>query len=280
MKEGFVREVYLRSTPSVDLDLVPDGEQVDCTKHTILMSVYERLLDEYCETEEDRMSANAFMLSSGPQLVRDPDCATRFKHMLDERVVDEPDDEIRTLTVVKENFDEIVNDGDLCGYVKKYVSEKFRKEWYRNYIGTKKVTFDGPDDHTEEDIISDEDISIFIKGGWDEFLRYRLITGHTERQDRLTRFMRECPIRVLRLFGNGHGLYDSIPYLFYEGLAKGGEYELYGCAKDEFIDILRGKTTDEKFEDPEYATVLEEKYGLCRRLSPCIGLACMVLRCF
>ena len=33
MKAGFVREVYLRSTPSVDLELVT--EQVDCTKHTI-----------------------------------------------------------------------------------------------------------------------------------------------------------------------------------------------------------------------------------------------------
>ena len=50
MKAGFVREVYLRSTPSVDLDLVT--EQVDCCKHTILMSVYNQLLDEYCETKE------------------------------------------------------------------------------------------------------------------------------------------------------------------------------------------------------------------------------------
>ena len=67
MKAGFVREVYLRSTPSVDLDLVT--EQVDCCKHTILMSVYNQLLDEYCETKEERMSANMFMLMSGPQLV-------------------------------------------------------------------------------------------------------------------------------------------------------------------------------------------------------------------
>ena len=67
MKPGFVREVYLRSVPSVDLELVT--EQVDCCKHTILMSVYDQLLNEYCENDEERMSANMFMLMSGPQLV-------------------------------------------------------------------------------------------------------------------------------------------------------------------------------------------------------------------
>ena len=69
MKAGFVREVYLRSTPSVDLELVT--EQVDCCKHTIPMSVYDQLLVEFCETDEERMAANMFMLMSGPQLVQD-----------------------------------------------------------------------------------------------------------------------------------------------------------------------------------------------------------------
>ena len=68
MKAGFVREIYLRSTPSVDLELVT--EQVDCTKHTIPMSVYDQLLAEYCENEEEKMSANMFMLMSGPQLIQ------------------------------------------------------------------------------------------------------------------------------------------------------------------------------------------------------------------
>lgn len=67
MKEGFVREVFLRSTPSVDLEVIT--EQVDCTKHTIPMSVYGQLLEEFCENDEERMSANMFMLMSGPQLV-------------------------------------------------------------------------------------------------------------------------------------------------------------------------------------------------------------------
>ena len=69
MKDGFIREVYLRSTPSVDLDLVT--EQVDCTKHTIKCSVYDQLLDEYCENKDERFACNMFMLQSGPQLVED-----------------------------------------------------------------------------------------------------------------------------------------------------------------------------------------------------------------
>ena len=71
MKDGFIREVYLRSTPSVDLDLVPDGEKVDCTKHTIKCSEYDKLLAEYCENSNEKMACNMFMLQSGPQLIED-----------------------------------------------------------------------------------------------------------------------------------------------------------------------------------------------------------------
>lgn len=67
MKDGFIREVYLRSTPSVDLDLVT--EQVDCTKHTLKMSVYDELLAEFCENSDERFACNMFMVQSGPQLV-------------------------------------------------------------------------------------------------------------------------------------------------------------------------------------------------------------------
>lgn len=75
MKTGFIREVYLRSVPSVDLKTV-EG-QVDCCKHTILMSVYDSIVEEYCESEDDKVSANFFMLMSGPQLVNDQDeCET------------------------------------------------------------------------------------------------------------------------------------------------------------------------------------------------------------
>ena len=69
MKDGFIREVYLRSEPSVDLDLVTEPKSVDCTKHTIKMSVYNALIDEFCESEKERGYAAMFMLMSGPQLV-------------------------------------------------------------------------------------------------------------------------------------------------------------------------------------------------------------------
>lgn len=67
MKQGFVREVYLRSVPSVDLETVVG--QVDCCKHTLKMSVYDEIVEEFCESEGDKVSANMFMLMSGPQLV-------------------------------------------------------------------------------------------------------------------------------------------------------------------------------------------------------------------
>lgn len=71
MKDGFIREVYLRSTPSIDLNLVPEGEKVDCGKHTILMSEYNKLVEEYCENEDEKMGAAFFMLNSGPLLIDD-----------------------------------------------------------------------------------------------------------------------------------------------------------------------------------------------------------------
>ena len=68
MKPGFVREVYLRAIPSVDLELVT--EQVDCCQYTIKMSVYDPIIKEFCENKEEEMSAHMWMLMSGPQLVQ------------------------------------------------------------------------------------------------------------------------------------------------------------------------------------------------------------------
>ena len=67
MKPGFVREVYLKATPSVDLELVT--EQVDCCEYTIKISVYDSIIKEFCENKEEEMSAHMWMLMSGPQLV-------------------------------------------------------------------------------------------------------------------------------------------------------------------------------------------------------------------
>lgn len=69
-KPGILREIYLRSIPSVDLDLVPEGEQVDCCEHTMKMSVYEQLLEEFCENKDEEVQVGMLMLMSGPQLVQ------------------------------------------------------------------------------------------------------------------------------------------------------------------------------------------------------------------
>lgn len=175
--------------------------------------------------------------------------------------IDETDDEIRSLTIVKNSFQYINDDYNLSQYVIKYIADRFRQEWYKNYIGTKKITFDGPTNYKETGEITDEDISAFMSGVWNNFLNYRLKIGHTERQDRFTALMRNYPMEILDWLRGGWND-EAIPYYFYEGLAKGGEYELYGCSKSEFIDILGRKEFEEQEEEFEYAAVLEEEFGI------------------
>jgi hypothetical protein len=65
----FMREVYLAATPSVDLNDLKDGEQIDCRNYTIKMSDYERILAEFSAGITDRiMFGNMWMLNSGPRL--------------------------------------------------------------------------------------------------------------------------------------------------------------------------------------------------------------------
>ena len=188
----------------------------------------------------------------------------------------EQDEEIRILSNVKKWYEVLATDGSDKNYLSSLIDidkredyldtlqtfvetkfrEKYRQEWYKNYIGTKKITFDGPTSYKETGEITDEDISAFMSGAWGNFLNHRLKVGHTERQERFTALMRDYPLEVLKWMG------EAIPYYLYEGLAKGGEYELYGCSNDEFIDILRGKYIDEQDEEFEYAAVLEDKYGI------------------
>lgn len=174
--------------------------------------------------------------------------------------IDEKDEEMRFLTIVKDIFEDIRGDYEFGEFVYSFMSTKFRQEWYKNYIGTKKITFDGPTNYKETGEITDKDISAFMDGYWKDFLNYRLKVGHTERQDRFTALMRNYPMEILDWLRCGWN--EAIPYYFYEGLAKGGEYELYGCSKSEFINILRGKEYDEQDEEFEYAAVLEEVFGI------------------
>lgn len=63
---GFIRAVYKAATPSVDFDAV---ESIDCRKHTILESVYERILDEYTQNDDEKFNCNMWLLHQGPLLV-------------------------------------------------------------------------------------------------------------------------------------------------------------------------------------------------------------------
>lgn len=69
--KAFIREVYLRSVPSVDLDLLPEGEKVDCRKHTLLISEYDKILSEFGVEHGSALmgDCNMFILMSGPQLM-------------------------------------------------------------------------------------------------------------------------------------------------------------------------------------------------------------------
>lgn len=75
----FIRECYLRSTPSVDLDALTSEQFIDCCKHKLSEREYETILQEFGITNEqgetldhDRLVAcNMWMLGSGPSLYKD-----------------------------------------------------------------------------------------------------------------------------------------------------------------------------------------------------------------
>lgn len=81
---GFVRECYLRSEPSVDLNNVTSDNPVNCSKHRLSTDEYKRILVEYGVADENEnpidgnrewlIGCNMWMLQSGPQLY-DPKAA-------------------------------------------------------------------------------------------------------------------------------------------------------------------------------------------------------------
>lgn len=68
---SFIRDCYLRSTPSVDLEALTGDERVNCSEHKLTTTEYDKILQEHGVKEDsDEMTAcNLFMLQSGPQLV-------------------------------------------------------------------------------------------------------------------------------------------------------------------------------------------------------------------
>ena len=73
---GFVRECYLRSEPSVDLDKVSRNNPVNCSDHRLSLDNYHAICVDYGLEDNDGnaldndklFGCNMWMLQSGPQL--------------------------------------------------------------------------------------------------------------------------------------------------------------------------------------------------------------------
>lgn len=68
----FVRECYLRSTPSVDLNEVKGEKVIDPCEHTLLLSVFTELVEEFAQGNQDlRTGCYMWCLNQGPQIIND-----------------------------------------------------------------------------------------------------------------------------------------------------------------------------------------------------------------
>lgn len=69
--KGFIRECYLLSEPSIDLDQIDKSTVVDCCEHRLALSTYEMLLEKYAKTDEERLACHFWELNQGPTLYND-----------------------------------------------------------------------------------------------------------------------------------------------------------------------------------------------------------------
>ena len=65
---GFVRECYLRSEPSVDLNNVTSGNPVNCSKHRLSTDEYKRILVEYGVTDVNETLSTATETGLSPAI--------------------------------------------------------------------------------------------------------------------------------------------------------------------------------------------------------------------
>lgn len=66
----FVRECYLRSNPPIDLDEVPEGQQVAPWDHKLDFGVYCALVEEYSEGDANvKGDMNLWCLNQGPTII-------------------------------------------------------------------------------------------------------------------------------------------------------------------------------------------------------------------
>jgi hypothetical protein len=60
----FIREVYLASEPSVDIDAV---ERINCTEHRLSSAKWEELLNEFCGDNNDlQFQCTMWCMNQGP----------------------------------------------------------------------------------------------------------------------------------------------------------------------------------------------------------------------
>lgn len=66
------RECYLRSTPSVDLDLVSESNPINCCDYKLAETDLDAIYAEYGVNENPdlRMAVNMWILFSGPSIKR------------------------------------------------------------------------------------------------------------------------------------------------------------------------------------------------------------------
>ena len=65
----FIRDCYLQAVPSIDLNDVSKDNPIDCCDYHLKTDLYDDILNQYCENDEERKMCNMWMLQSGPQLV-------------------------------------------------------------------------------------------------------------------------------------------------------------------------------------------------------------------
>ena len=74
--DGFIRECYLRSEPSVDLNNVTSDNPIKCSDHRLSVENYHAICVDYGLEDKDGNTldhdrlcgCNMWMLKSGPQL--------------------------------------------------------------------------------------------------------------------------------------------------------------------------------------------------------------------
>lgn len=69
MKGNIVREIYLRSTPSLDISLLGEDDVFDPNDYCLTKSAYEQIIAEFCENYDDKICTHFFMLRKGPNII-------------------------------------------------------------------------------------------------------------------------------------------------------------------------------------------------------------------